>query len=64
MSGQYDYLACEGNCEGVLEKGLDKVFPASKNRVTYVHPNAGHAINLAVSFPFTFVSVDVWANAN
>ena len=50
LSGEYDLLACDGNCGGgFLEAGLEEMFPAAKERVTVVHAGAGHAVNFCLN---------------
>lgn len=47
-TGQYDILACGGNCPPRFEYGVqNETFPAAKTVETYLHPGAGHGVNFA-----------------
>ncbi|KAL4881493.1 Alpha/Beta hydrolase protein [Aspergillus karnatakaensis] len=49
ISGQADLPFCGGECNGILngnESQSPFVFPSANPFVTYVHPNAGHGLNL------------------
>ncbi|EAW12224.1 uncharacterized protein ACLA_061860 [Aspergillus clavatus NRRL 1] len=49
LSGQFDLPFCGGECQGVLNGPASVspfVFPNAHPFVSYVHPNAGHSLNL------------------
>ncbi|KAH8726413.1 Alpha/Beta hydrolase protein [Phaeosphaeriaceae sp. PMI808] len=49
-TGEFDFLACDGECYSSFAKQrLDMIFPKSRFRETFVHPDAGHAINFATN---------------
>ncbi|ETN44842.1 uncharacterized protein HMPREF1541_09717 [Cyphellophora europaea CBS 101466] len=64
MSGEYDFVACEGYCPGVIEKGASEMFPVSKNLVTYSHPNSGHSINLGLNATGSFEVITEFLKGN
>ncbi|TEY48375.1 hypothetical protein BOTCAL_0294g00030 [Botryotinia calthae] len=47
MNGEYDYINCGGNCQGILGPSAKEAFPNSKGLQTHVQPGAAHSLNLA-----------------
>jgi hypothetical protein len=47
ISGEYDFAACAGNCDGILANNATQMFPKAKNLTVVVHPGVGHGINLS-----------------
>lgn len=49
INGAQDLSFCGGNCYGVLD-AVDSpsaaIFPTARPLTRYIHPNAGHALNL------------------
>jgi pimeloyl-ACP methyl ester carboxylesterase len=49
-TGEFDFGACAGECySSYREQSLKAVFPNSRLIDSYVHPGAGHGINLATN---------------
>lgn len=49
ITGEYDYLLCDGYCPGVLDQPLRTFFRGSSDFESYVQPKAGHGLNLATN---------------
>ncbi|KAF7902578.1 hypothetical protein EAF00_002481 [Botryotinia globosa] len=47
MAGEYDYINCGGNCQGILRPSAREAFPNSKGFQSHVQPGAAHSLNLA-----------------
>lgn len=46
ITGEYDFIFCNGYCTDVLDSPADLIFGASKKFKSYVQPNMGHGMNL------------------
>ncbi|TGO23205.1 hypothetical protein BPAE_0140g00110 [Botrytis paeoniae] len=47
MAGEYDYINCGGNCQGILGPSAREAFPNSKGFQSHIQPGAAHSLNLA-----------------
>ena len=63
-SGQYDLLVCTGNCTASYETGTQKEKFPKANITTYVHPDAGHGINLGHNATGFFEHILGYVNSN
>jgi hypothetical protein len=45
ITGENDYIVCDGFCPGIFEEPARQYYRNSKNFVPYVHPNSSHHIN-------------------
>ena len=49
ISGEYDYVICQGYCPGALDDPLSTYFRGSTDFQTYVQPKSGHSSNFATN---------------
>ncbi|KAF2727034.1 alpha/beta-hydrolase [Polyplosphaeria fusca] len=64
-AGEYDILACGGNCYPRFEYGVqNKTFPVAKPLETYIHPGAGHGVNFANNATGFYATVIDFVNRN
>ncbi|KAE9375040.1 alpha/beta-hydrolase [Stipitochalara longipes BDJ] len=49
ISGQFDYIFCDGLCDGVLQDPAQEVFTNAKAFKAVSYPGAGHGLNLAAN---------------
>ena len=49
ISGEYDFVICDGYCPNELEPSSEPLFQGAKDFETYVQPLAGHGNNFAVN---------------
>ncbi|MCJ1415070.1 hypothetical protein MMC32_001400 [Xylographa parallela] len=45
ISGEYDFIFCDGYCPDVLHDPASEIFSASRNFKSYVHSGTGHGMN-------------------
>ena len=49
ISGEYDFIVCDGYCPGVLDEPLRTYFRGSSDFQSYIQPKAGHSNNFATN---------------
>ncbi|MCJ1266481.1 hypothetical protein MMC22_006366 [Lobaria immixta] len=49
LSGEYDFIICQGYCPGVLDQPLRTYFRGSSDFESYIQPKTGHGLNFATN---------------
>jgi pimeloyl-ACP methyl ester carboxylesterase len=45
VTGEYDFFACAGRCDGFLENNLTPLYSGASSLEIAIHPDSGHSIN-------------------
>jgi hypothetical protein len=65
ISGQQDLPFCGGDCRGILDVDVERPnYPKATPLEVYVHPNAGHGLNLHYNSSAAYAVINGFLNSN